>query len=77
MYLKRKLRSCRIHIQAERVCFILKNGKKKFSKFFPMSKLAKKFFFEIFQEFQHFFVKWPKGVLENMERNKVMEYELI
>ena len=51
--------------------------KKKFSKFFPMSKLAKKFFFEIFQEFQHFFVKWPKGVLENMERNKVMEYELI
>ena len=33
-------------------------------------------FFQIFQHFQNFFEKRPQRVLENIERNKVMEYEL-
>ena len=34
IYIKRKLRTCRIRIQIEKVWFIAKNWKKKFSKFF-------------------------------------------
>ena len=60
MYLKRKLRSCRIHIQAEKVCFIYKKWKKKkFSKFFPMSERTKKIFFSDFSKISKFF--WKKA----------------
>ena len=42
-----------------------------------MSVRSKKVFFPIFQNFQIFFGKRPQGDLGNIERKKVMKYELI
>ena len=58
--------------------FYLQNLKKKFFfKIFSKVGTVKKIFFQIFQNYQIFFEKWPQGVLKNMKRNKVMEYEHI
>ena len=32
---------------------------------------------KLFSKFSIFLKKWPQGVLKNVERNKVMEFELI
>ena len=64
IYIKRKLRTCRIQIQEEKVWFMLKKDKKKF-------------FFRFFWNFQLFVWKMSQGVLGNVKRNKVMKYELI
>ena len=62
IYIKRKLRTCRIHIQEEKVWFIFKKEEKNFFfDFFPMSAQSKKFFFKFFQNFQILFPKMVQG----------------
>ena len=62
IYIKRKLRTCRIQIQEEKVCFILEKLKKKIFDFFSCVRTVKKiFFFDFFKIFKIFFEKWPKG----------------
>ena len=46
IYLKRKLKTCRIQIQVEKVYFFLKK---------PFGVVTEFFFFSIFQNFQSFF----------------------
>ena len=78
IYIKRKLRTCRIQIQEEKVWFLFKKDKKiYFFEFFLVSEWSKNLFFRFFQNFQLFFWKIPQGVLGNVKRNKVMKYELI
>ena len=78
IYIKRKLRTCRIQIQEEKVWFSFKKEKKYiFLNFFWCQNGQKKFFFRFFRNFQLFFWKMPQGVLGNVKRNKVMKYELI
>ena len=64
IYIKRKLRTCRIQIQEEKVWFLFKKDKKKyiFLNFFWCQNGQKKFFFSIFSKFSTFFLKnAPRG----------------
>ena len=63
IYIKRKLRTCRIQIQEEKVWFLFKKEKKYiFLNFFWCQNGQKKFFFRFFQNFQLFFLKnAPRG----------------
>ena len=83
IYIKRKLRTCRIQIQDEKVWFFEKNPQiLKFFRFWSKGgtlwSRSEKFTFFKFSKFSEFFFeKWPQGVLGNVKRNKVMKYELI
>ena len=56
IYIKRKLRTCRIQIQEEKVWFMFKKEKKIFFfDFFPMSERSKNFFFSFFEWKSYFF----------------------
>ena len=78
IYIKRKLRTCRIQIQEEKVWFFYKKKKNIFFKnFSDVRTVKKKFFFDFFEIFNFFFWKMPQGVLGNVKRNKVVKYELI
>ena len=78
IYIKRKLRTCRIQIQEEKVWFLFKKEKNIFFWIFSDVRTVKKnFFFRFFQNFQNFFWKMAQGILGNVKRNKVMKYELI
>ena len=73
IYIKRKLRTCRIQIQEEKVWFLFKKGKKNiFLNFFWCQNGQKNFFFRFFSKFSIFFWKMAQGVLGNVKRNKVM-----
>ena len=62
MYIKRKLRTCRIQIQEEKVWFLFKKDKKMyFFEFFLMSEQSKKIFFWFFQNFNFFLKNTPRG----------------
>ena len=82
IYIKRKLRTCRIQIQDEKVWFFEKNPQiLKFFRFWSKGgtlwSRSEKFTFFEFSKFSKFFWKMVQGVLRNLERNKVMNYELI
>ena len=82
IYLKRKLRTCRIQIQVEKVWFVTKKlEKNNFQKFFFKGgtlwcRNGRKTFFRFFKISKFFFEKWPQWDVSNVERNKVMKYEL-
>ena len=63
IYIKRKLRTCGIQIQEEKVWFMSKKLKKNFfSIFFLCQNGQKIFFFSIFSKFSNFFLKnGPRG----------------
>ena len=62
IYIKRKLRTCRIQIQEEKVWFMFKKEKKKiFSIFFQCQNGQKKFFFDFFKIFNFFLKNGPRG----------------
>ena len=83
IYLKRKLRTCKMQIQVEKVWFVTKKmeknnfEKKKFSKGgpFEVGTVEKKIQFFKFSKF--FFEKWLQWDVANIDRNKVMKFELI
>ena len=82
IYLKRKLRTCKMQIQVEKVWFVTKkmekkNWKKKFQRGDPLKseRLKKKIPFFKFSNF--FFEKWLQWDVANIDRNKVMKFELI
>ena len=76
MYLKRKLRSCTIQIQQEKVRFIAKNYF--FSQFFDFSPNAqgplKIFDVQFPKIFKNKLQKWLLGDLSGIERNKVRKF---
>ena len=82
IYLKRKLRTCRIQIQVEKVWFVTKKlEKNNFQNFFFKGgtlwcQSGRKTFFRFFKFSKFFFEKWPQWDIINVERNKVMKYEL-
>ena len=77
IYLKRKLRTFRIQIQAEKLWFFAKMFKIIiFLDFSQCLNGPKKFFFRFFKIFKIFFEKRPQGDLGNVKRNKVIKYEL-
>ena len=82
IYLKRKLRTCRIQIQIEKVWFIAKKiEKKNFQIFFFKGgtlwcRNDRKNFLRFFKFSKIFFEKWPQWDITNVERNKVMKFEL-
>ena len=62
IYIKRKLRTCRIQIQEEKVWFLFKKEKKIFFWIFSDVRTVKKIFFFIFSKFSTFFLKnAPRG----------------
>ena len=62
LYIKKKLRTCRIQIQEEKVWFLFKKDKKMyFFEFFLMSEQSKKIFFWFFQNFNFFLKNTPRG----------------
>ena len=62
IYIKRKLRTCRIQIQEEKVWFLFKKEKKIILLiFFPMSEQSKNFFFSFFKIFNFFLKNGPRG----------------
>ena len=80
IYLKRKLRTWRIKIQVEKVWFVPKTWKnlilKKNSNGPLMSERPPKKF-QFFKISKFFFEKWHQWDMANVQRNKVMKFELI
>ena len=82
IYIKRKLRTCKIQIQVEKVWFVTKKlEKNNFQNFFFKGgtlwcRSGRKTFFRFFKFSKFFFEKWPQWDIINVERNKVMKYEL-
>ena len=74
IYLKRTLRTCRMQIQVEKAWFVTKKWKKLILKKKP-ERLKKKIPFFKFSKF--FFEKWLQWDVANIDRNKVMKFELI
>ena len=75
IYIKRKLRTCRIQIQEEKVWFLFKKEKKIFFWIFSDVRTVKKnFFFSIFSKFSTFFLK--NGLRGPRKFEKKQSYEV-
>ena len=83
IYLKRKLRTCKMQIQVEKVWFVTKKmekfnfEKKNFKGGTLWCRNGRKFFFPFFKISKFFFEKWLQWDVANVDRNKVMKFELI
>ena len=83
IYLKRKLRTCKMQIQVEKVWFVTKKmeknnfEKKKFQRGDPLMSERSKKKFPFFKISKFFFEKWLQWDVANVERNKLMKFELI
>ena len=71
-----------IQIQIEKVWFVTKKMEKIYFEIFFFKggtlwcRNGRNFFFSVFQNFKNFFEKWPQWDITNVERNKVMKFEL-
>ena len=83
IYIKRKLRTCKMQIQVEKVWFVTKKmeknnfEKKNFKGGTLWSRNGRKKKIPFFKFSKFFFEKWLQWDVENVERNKVMKFELI
>ena len=83
IYLKRKLRTYKIKIQVEKVWFVTKKmekfnfEKKNFKGGTLWSRNGRKKKFPFFKFSKFFFEKWLQWDVANVDRNKVMKFELI
>ena len=83
IYLKRKLRTYKMQIQVEKVWFVTKKmekinfEKKNFKGGTLWSRNGRKKKFPFFKFSKFFFEKWLQWDVANVDRNKVMKFELI
>ena len=83
IYIKRKLRTCKMQIQVEKVWFVTKKmeknnfEKKNFKGGTLWSRNGRKKKFPFFKFSKFFFEKWLQWDVANVDRNKVMKFELI